>query len=128
MCQFTRDLIGENYSKEIAKNIRIIYGGSSSPERTEEIMPSENVDGLILGSAGKTVDWVQKIGEGIQMAVKNKKSLRKGVLALNWKAYELEEPYSDFLKVINDFDNNLIEVYLSPIATELKELKDLLIK
>ncbi len=124
MCSFMRKIIKEKYDKDV----RIIYGGSSSPERTEEIMPSNNVDGLILGSAGKTVDWTLKIGEGIQRAMKNKKSPRKGVLALNWKAYELEESYMDFLKVIDAFDGNLIEVYLSPIVTELREVKDLMIK
>jgi triosephosphate isomerase len=123
MCSFMRKIIKEKYDKEV----RIIYGGSSSPERTEEIMPSENVDGLILGSAGKTVDWTKKIGEGIQKAMKDKNSKRKGVLALNWKAYELEEPYSDFLRAINELDGNLIDIYLSPVATELKELNDLLI-
>lgn len=110
----------------MSKDIRIIYGGSSSSERTEEIMPSKNVDGLILGSAGTTTDWVQKIGEGIQGAMQNKNSTRKGVLVLNWKAYELEESYLDFLKVINNFDGDLIEIYLAPIATELREVKDLL--
>lgn len=122
MCSFMRKIIAENYGKDV----RIIYGGSSSPERTEEIMPSENVDGLILGSACKTAGWVRKIGEGIQKAMKNKKPVRKGVLALNWKAYELEEPYSDFLSAVNGFDNNLLEVYFAPVATEIAEVRDLL--
>jgi triosephosphate isomerase len=122
MCSFIRGIIKEKYNKDV----RIIYGGSSSPERTEEIMPSNNVDGLILGSAGKTVDWVSKIGEGIIKNIKNKQSPRKGVLALNWKAYELEESYSDFLKAIDSFDREFIDIYLSPVATELKEVNDLL--
>lgn len=124
MCSFIREIIKEKYNEDV----RIIYGGSSSPERAEEIIPLENVDGLILGSAGKTVAWVQKIGEVIQRAMENKKSSRKKVLVLNWKAYELEESYSDFLKVIDVFNGNLIEVYLAPVATELREVKDLLIK
>ena len=122
MCLFMREIINEKYGEDV----KIIYGGSSSPERTEEIMPSENVDGLILGSAGKTIDWAQKIGRGIQKAMKDKQSPRKGVLVFNWKAYELEKPYSEFLEIINNFDENLIEVYLAPIATELKEVKNLL--
>jgi len=122
MCSFIREIIKDKYSKDV----RIIYGGSSSPERAEEIMPLNNVDGLILGSAGKTVDWVLRIGEEITKSMKNKQSGRKGILALNWKAYELEESYIDFLKAINSFDGNLIDVYLSPIATELKEVNSLL--
>ena len=120
MCSFIRKTIKDRYNKDI----RIIYGGRSSPERAEEIMPLNNVDGLILGSAGKTTDWVSKIGEGITKSIENKQSLRKGVLVLNWKAYEIEEPYIDFLKTINGFDGNFIDVYLSPVATELKEVND----
>ncbi|MFA5431801.1 MAG: triose-phosphate isomerase [Candidatus Paceibacterota bacterium] len=122
MCLFIREIIKDRYNK----NIRIIYGGSSSPERTEEIMPLNNVDGLILGSAGKTVDWVFKIGKEIVRNMEDKESLRKGILALNWKAYELEEPYINFLKIIKNFDGSLIDIYLSPVATELKEVNDLL--
>ena len=119
MCGFIREIIREKFNEDV----RIVYGGSSSPERTEEIMPSKNVDGLILGSAGKTVDWTQKIGERIQEAMKTKSSQRKGVLVLNWKAYELEEPYLDFLKAVKSLD---IDIYLSPVATELKEVNNLL--
>jgi len=119
---FIRGIIKEKYNKDI----RIIYGGSSSPERTEEIMPSENIDGLILGSAGKTVDWVLKIGEGIAENMKKKRFSRKGILALNWKAYEIEESYGDFLKAIDNLDGDFIEIYLSPVATELKEVSKLL--
>ncbi len=122
MCSFIREMINDKYDKDV----RVIYGGSSSPERTEEIMPSSNVDGLILGSAGKAVDWIGKIGMGIQKAMKNKGGKRKGVLALNWKAYELQEPYEEFLEVIDTLDGDAIEVYLSPVATELKEVKELL--
>lgn len=122
LCQFIREIIQEKYNQ----NARIIYGGSSSPERTEEIMPSKNVDGLILGSAGKTSDWVLKIGEGILKNMKIKNPERKGVLAINWKAYELEESYDEFLKVIDNLDGNYLDIYLSPVVTELKELKDLI--
>lgn len=128
MSLFMRELIKEKYNQKTSESIRIIYGGSSSPERAEEILPLENVDGLILGSAGKTTDWVQKIGQTIQKFIKEKSSIRKGVLALNWKAYEIEESYSDFLKIIENFDGDTIEIYLAPVATELKEVKMLLSK
>ncbi len=117
MCSFIKNTIKDKYNTEIS----VIYGGSSSPERAKEIMPLKNVNGLILGSACKTTDWVRQIGEEII------KSNKKGVLVLNWKAYELEETYEDFIKIINQFDGNKIKVYLAPIATELKEVKELLI-
>ncbi|MDD2807363.1 MAG: triose-phosphate isomerase [Patescibacteria group bacterium] len=120
MCLFLRTLIKTKYGNDTEKKLRIIYGGSSSPERSKEIMCSDNVNGLILGSAGTTTDWVKKIGLEIQHATQNKKN---GVLVLNWKAYELKEFYSKFLKVINNFNGNIMEVYLSPVATELVEVK-----
>jgi len=124
MSSFIREFVKGKYNKDL----KIIYGGSSSPERTEEIMPSENVDGLILGSACKTVDWVSKIGEGIVKNMKMKNNSRKGALALNWKAYELDEPYQDFLKAIDGLDYDFIEVYISPVATDLVKIKELLNK
>jgi triosephosphate isomerase len=123
ICSFIRGIIKDKYNKDTS----IIYGGSSSPERTEEIMPLNNVDGLILGSAGKNTDWVWKIGDAIQKKIKEKGIPKKGILVLNWKAYELKEPYEDFLKVIDKFNNDLIKVYFAPVATELQEVKSLLV-
>jgi len=118
-----RDVLSELYTGETAQQIRIIYGGSSSPERTKEIIPIEDIDGLILGSAGTTTDGVKKIGDLIIEITKTKQSKRKPILILNWKAYILQEPYDDFLKVIVSFNNNL-DIYLAPSATDLRELRE----
>ena len=123
MAGLLRRTLSELYTEEIAQKIKIIYGGSSSPERTEEIMPIGDVDGLILGSAGTTTDWVKKIGDSIIKITEVKQSKRKPVLALNWKAYVLQEPYDDFLKVISGFNDNL-DVYLAPSSTDLRELRE----
>ncbi|MFC1687946.1 triose-phosphate isomerase [Patescibacteria group bacterium] len=126
MCSFMRKALSGAYGDDIAQKTRIIYGGSSSPERTREIMPSANVDGLILGSACKTTDLVKSIGEGIVQATKEKKSQRKSVIACNWKAYELEEPYTEFIDVITSFDGSVIDAYLSPVASDMHEVYTLL--
>jgi len=118
-----RETLSELYTKEIAQKIKIIYGGSSSPERTKEIMPIEGIDGLILGSAGTTTDGVKKIGNSIIEITKVKQQKRKPVLILNWKAYILQESYDDFLKVISGFNDNL-DIYLAPPSTDLSELKE----
>ena len=118
-----RDILAGLYTEEAARRIRIIYGGSSSPERVEEIMPIEDIDGFILGSSGTATDWVKKIGDSIITISKSKQSGRKPVLVLNWKAYLLQESYDDFLKVISTFDGKL-DIYLAPSATDLRELRE----
>lgn len=123
MVSALRETFSEFYTQEIVQKTKIIYGGSSSPEKTEEIMPIEDLDGLILGSAGTKTDWLKKIGNSIIEIAKTKQQKRKPILILNWKAYVLEGPYDDFLKVISGFNDNL-DVYLAPSATDLRELKE----
>jgi len=118
-----RETLSELYTEEIAQKIKIIYGGSSSPEKTKEIMPIEALDGLILGSAGTNTCGVEKIGDSIIEITKTKQQKRKPALILNWKAYMLQESYDDFLKVISGFNDNL-DIYLAPPSTDLSELKE----
>ncbi len=121
MAKTIRSVFIEKYGQEIGGAVRIIYGGSMSPDRAGEIMPLENVDGFILGSAGTKTEWVKQIGEAI---IKNKKE-QTPVLALNWKAYNLEEDYDAFLKVVKPLERE-IDVYVAPPATELFMLNEIL--
>ncbi len=118
-----RDALAELYTEEVARQIRVIYGGSSSPERAKEIIPIEALDGFILGSSGATTDLVKKIGDSIVAISETKQIGRKPILILNWKAYILQESYDDFLKVVSGFDEKL-DIYLAPPATDLRELKE----
>lgn len=53
---FIRELIVELYSREIADNLRIQYGGSVKPTNAEELMRQENIDGALVGGASLDVD------------------------------------------------------------------------
>ena len=46
-----RGLIAEMYDEELAKNIRIQYGGSVKPSNASELMGEEDIDGLLVGGA-----------------------------------------------------------------------------
>ncbi|MBI2675841.1 MAG: triose-phosphate isomerase [Candidatus Aenigmarchaeota archaeon] len=127
MAAAMRKAFEEEYSEEAANKIRIIYGGSMSPERAKDIMPLEDIDGFILGSAGTKVVWVKLISEAIVQSSEKKKTGRRPVLALNWKAYQLEEPYEEFLKIVRNYSDR-IEFYLAPPATDLYRLHLLLQK
>jgi triosephosphate isomerase len=53
---FIRKLLMEIYSKELAEEIRIQYGGSVKPANAEELLSQENVDGALVGGASLDVD------------------------------------------------------------------------
>lgn len=53
---FIRNLLSQNYSSIISENIRILYGGSITPQNFPEIMAMENVDGGLVGGASLDPD------------------------------------------------------------------------
>ncbi|WP_213951334.1 triose-phosphate isomerase [Tepidanaerobacter syntrophicus] len=46
-----RGKIGELYSKNVAENIRILYGGSVKPDNIKELMNEADIDGALVGGA-----------------------------------------------------------------------------
>lgn len=46
-----RNILQERYGKDIANNIRILYGGSVVVSNAKEILSLENVDGVLIGGA-----------------------------------------------------------------------------
>ncbi len=48
---FIRDLIGRLYEKDIAPNLRILYGGSVKPANVDELMAEPDIDGALVGGA-----------------------------------------------------------------------------
>lgn len=117
MAMMMRAALQERYSETVAQSMRILYGGSMSPERATEIMPLPDIDGFILGSAGTTVANVNAIG---QSTIEGRKQ-RRPVLALNWKAYELGESYEQFIEAVKLFEE-MCDIYIAPPATELRTL------
>lgn len=48
---FIREIILKNYSKEIADNIIIQYGGSVKPDNSGELLSQKDIDGALVGGA-----------------------------------------------------------------------------
>jgi triosephosphate isomerase len=46
-----RALIGSRFNPEVAKKIRILYGGSVKPENVAEFMAEPDIDGVLVGGA-----------------------------------------------------------------------------
>ncbi|MEW9095834.1 MAG: triose-phosphate isomerase [Clostridiaceae bacterium] len=49
---YIRDIVKKELGEEVSKNIRIIYGGSVSPENSKELSKKENIDGVFVGRFG----------------------------------------------------------------------------
>ncbi len=49
--RFLRNLLVDLYEKNIADNIRILYGGSVKPDNVDILMTQEDVDGALVGGA-----------------------------------------------------------------------------
>jgi triosephosphate isomerase len=48
---FLRGLIGKMYEKNVAQQVRILYGGSVKPTNVDELMAQPDIDGALVGGA-----------------------------------------------------------------------------
>lgn len=110
-----------SYGKEISSQIPIIYGGRSSPERTEQILSDKNIAGLILGSACNTVSKTLDIAKIIQKMRPDKRK----ILHANFKAYKLTDSYKSYIDALRKLSNEFI-IYLSPPYTDIRGVRSLL--
>jgi triosephosphate isomerase len=59
---FIRSLLAEMYDADLAREMRILYGGSAKADNAEELMAQEDVDGLLVGGASlKAEEFVRII-------------------------------------------------------------------
>jgi triosephosphate isomerase len=63
-----RELLSEMYGTELARETRILYGGSAKPDNAADLMCQQDVDGLLVGGASLNADDFIAI---IQAAVEN---------------------------------------------------------
>lgn len=58
---FVRKLLAELYEKNIASQIRILYGGSVNSENVDTLMQQADVDGALVGGAALKADSFDRI-------------------------------------------------------------------
>jgi triosephosphate isomerase len=51
-----RSKLSSQYEPEVAKSLRIIYGGSVTPENSSSLMVQPDVDGALVGGASLDAD------------------------------------------------------------------------
>ncbi|CAF5170505.1 unnamed protein product, partial [Rotaria sp. Silwood1] len=57
--QHLRKFIEQNANADIAKNIRIIYGGSVSGSNCKELAQQSDIDGFLVGGASLKPEFEQ---------------------------------------------------------------------
>ena len=58
---FIRKLLADMYEKNIAAQIRILYGGSVKPENIDILMQQEDIDGALVGGAALKAESFERI-------------------------------------------------------------------
>lgn len=58
---FIRKLVGEIFGKETADQVRILYGGSMTPDNVKTLMSQPDIDGGLVGGASLKADSFAKI-------------------------------------------------------------------
>ena len=59
--KFIKNFLAKIFDENIAKNIRIIYGGSMKPENAEELLSMPSIDGGLVGNASLTAKTFAEI-------------------------------------------------------------------
>lgn len=116
-----KEFIEKNYGD--STKVYYIYGGRSTPERTRKILSDKNMDGLILGSACNTIKKTLDIANAMKDICKD----RIKILVCNFKAYDLSEPYEEYVSQLKQLPDDFI-IYLAPPYTEISRLSALLTK
>ena len=66
--KFIRNWLIDNYSKRIAENLPILYGGSAKPQNIKDLLNQPDIDGGLIG--GASLD-IEKFSEMIDIASTN---------------------------------------------------------
>lgn len=61
MHEHIRDLLARRYSRGLAEDIRILYGGSVKPGNVDDLMAQPDIDGALVGGASLEVESFGRI-------------------------------------------------------------------
>jgi triosephosphate isomerase len=61
MHAFIRRVFADRYSDQVAKDVRILYGGSVKPDNVAGLMSQEDIDGALVGGASLKADSFAQI-------------------------------------------------------------------
>lgn len=59
--RFIRDKCASLFDKDVAKGLRLLYGGSVKPDNVDALMAREDIDGMLVGGASLEVPSFKRI-------------------------------------------------------------------
>ena len=61
ICAYVRKNLAQNISETVARNTRVLYGGSVTPENVSDLMKEQDIDGALVGGASLKAESFAKI-------------------------------------------------------------------
>lgn len=61
VCDYIREIVGQNFSQKSAKNLCILYGGSLKPENAKQFFSLSTVNGGLIGGASLQAESFAKL-------------------------------------------------------------------
>ncbi|SEQ22480.1 triose-phosphate isomerase [Piscibacillus halophilus] len=68
VCAHIRQVVQDQFSEEVAQEVRVQYGGSVKPDNIEELLSQSDIDGALVGGASLKEDSFLKLVEAGQNA------------------------------------------------------------
>lgn len=65
VCAFIRSIIADLFNKEVAEEVRVLYGGSVKPINVKEYMSMKDIDGALVGGASLQVNSYKELIENM---------------------------------------------------------------
>ena len=61
MHEFIRELVADKINKNLANNLKILYGGSVTPDNVQGLLSIPDIDGALVGGASLKADSFEKL-------------------------------------------------------------------
>ncbi|MCK5219192.1 triose-phosphate isomerase, partial [bacterium] len=122
MAALIRATIAKKYGNKVAKQVRILYGGSADASNAKEYLSQQDVDGLLVGGKSISVtdfmpilDIAQEVGptEG-----------RIPYIGGNWKTYSIKDDYIAFAHAFGLYDSNRVKIGIAPSLSKISGLAE----
>ncbi len=120
MALYIRNLIKDKFDEEVARKVRIMYGGSADKTNARDYLSKPDVDGLLVGGKSTSVEEflpIIKIAEEIGPT-----QGRKPYIGGNWKTYEIKDTNRAFIDAFGDINLGRVEIGIAPSLTKIGEL------
>lgn len=120
MASFIREIIKGKFTEEVARKLRILYGGSADKSNAKNYLTQPDVDGLLVGGKSTSVDEFKPIIEIAQEIGPTQG--RIPYIGGNWKSYEIKDSNGTFINALREIIPERVEVGIAPSLAKIGRL------